>query len=246
MTDHSQEPALDVLGVFAHPDDAELLCGGALARSAERGERVGILDLTRGEMGSRGTAEIRAREAEEAARELGISVRLNAELPDGALEADRAARERVATLLRELRPRIVVTHWLRGRHPDHREAARLVRDAAFLAGLGNAPLAGEAFRPFKVVYATLFREDAPAPSFVVDVTEQADRKIRALECYASQFGGARGMGEVFPAGDRPIMDQVRAHLAYWGSRIRTEYAEPFWTVEAVAMETLGGAGVSTF
>jgi len=237
---------LDLLAVFAHPDDTELLCGGALARSADRGERVGILDLTRGEMASRGTPEVRAREAEEAAEILGAVVRRNAGLPDGSLVADLEARATVATWFRELRPRVVVTHWTRGRHPDHREAARLVRDAAFLSGLRNAPLEGEPFRPFKVVHATAFREDAPAPSFVVDVTDQMERKVRALSCYESQFQGVSGIGEVFPGGDRPLVDQVRVHMAYWGSRIRAAYGEPFWTPEAVEAAALGSLGVSSF
>jgi N-acetylglucosamine malate deacetylase 1 len=237
---------LDLLAVFAHPDDAELLCGGALARSHDRGERVGILDLTRGEMASRGTPEARAREAEEAARILGAVVRRNAGLPDGSLVADLEARATLATHLRELRPRVVVTHWTRGRHPDHRAAARLVRDAAFLSGLKNAPLGGEPFRPFKVVHATAFREDAPQPSFVVDVTDQMERKVQALLRYESQFKGVKGIGEVFPGGDRPLMDQVRAHMAYWGSRIRTAYGEPFWTPEAVEADSLGALGVSGF
>ena len=237
---------LDLLAVFAHPDDAELLCGGALARSADRGERVGILDLTRGEMASRGTPEARAREAEEAAGILGAAVRRNAGLPDGSLVADLDARATLAAWFRELKPRVVVTHWSRGRHPDHGEAARLVRDAAFLSGLRNAPLEGEPFRPFKVVHATAFREDAPAPSFVVDVTDQMERKLQALSCYESQFQGVRGIGEVFPGGDRPLMDQVRVHMAYWGSRIRTAYGEPFWTPEAVEAASLGALGVASF
>jgi len=98
----------------------------------------------------------------------------------------------------------------------------------------------------KVVHALAFREDAPPPTFVVDVTEQAERKIQALECHASQFEGAYGIGEVFPGGDRPLMDQVRAHMAYWGSRIRVRYGEPFWTREALSADSLGTLGVSTF
>jgi N-acetylglucosamine malate deacetylase 1 len=237
---------LDVLAVFAHPDDAELLCGGALARSVDLGERVGILDLTAGEMGSRGTAEIRAREGTEAARILGVPLRTSAGLPDGALEPSLEARAVVAACFRELRPRVVVTHWLEGRHPDHRAAARLVLDGAFMAGLRNAPVEGDPFRPHKVVHAIAFREDAPPPSFVVDITHQMDRKIQALECFQSQFQGARAAGEVFPGGDRPLMEQVRTHMGWWGSRIRTAYGEPFWCREAVEMESLGGLGVSTF
>ncbi len=237
---------LDLLAVFAHPDDAELLAGGALARSVDRGKRVGILDLTGGEMGSRGSAELRAREASAAAEVLGVSLRRNAGFPDAAIEATLANARRLAGLLRELRPTTVVTHWLEGRHPDHRHAARLVVESSYLAGLRRLEAPGEPFRPTKVVHATLFREDTPPSSFVVDVTDQTDRKLEALACYASQFENVSGMGEVYPGGRRPLTDQVRVHLAYWGSRIRTEYGEPFWTREAVRAEGLTGLGVSTY
>lgn len=238
--------ALDVLAIFAHPDDAELLCGGALARSAAAGERLGLLDLTRGELGSRGTAEIRAREAAAAARTLGAVTRRCAGLPDGGLENTLEYRHIVAGWIRSLRPRVVVTHWLEGRHPDHGAAARLVRDAAFLAGLRQAPVAGEAHRPFKVVHALTFQEAAPPPSFVIDVTDHMDRRLDAMACFASQWSDARGAGEAFPGGDRLLEDQVRAQLAHYGSKIRVAYGEPFWTREAVERGTLGSLGVASF
>jgi bacillithiol biosynthesis deacetylase BshB1 len=238
--------ALDVLAIMAHPDDAELLCGGALARSARAGERVGVLDLTRGEMGSWGTVESREASARKAADVLGLVIRRNAGLEDGALENSQESRVRVAGLIRELQPRVVVTHWRVGRHRDHRVAAELVRDASFLAGLKNFPASGDPFRPQKVVYATLFREDAPKPTFVIDITDTIDAKLDALKCYPSQFDARPGMGEVFPAGDRPVYDQIRAHCAVAGSRIRTAYGEPFWTEETVACDTLGTAGNTTF
>lgn len=237
---------LDVLAVFAHPDDAELLCGGALIRSVDRGERVGVLDLTRGELGSRGTPEIRAREAEAAAEVMGIHIRRNAGLPDGRLDDGHEARRTVAAFLRELRPRVVVTHWREGRHPDHRAASRLVASASFLAGLRNLDAPGGAFRPEKVVYATAFREDVGEPSFVVDVTDQVDRKLEAIACYDSQFRGASAAGEVRAGGARLLEEQIRAHLAAWGSRIRTAYGEPFHTDEMFAVETLGRGGVPTY
>jgi len=238
--------ALDVLAVFAHPDDAELLCGGALALSVALGERVAILDLTRGEMGSRGTQEIRAREAEAAARVLGVEGRFNADLPDAGLQNTLSQRMEVAGHLRRLRPRVVVTHWLEGRHPDHRETARLVVDGAFLAGLRKADLPGEPHRPLKVVHALSFREDAPPPSFIVDVSDHIDRKLEAMACFESQWTGSSGAGEAFPGGDRPLPDQVRAQLAHYGSRIRVRYGEPFWTREAIRAESLGRLDVSTF
>ncbi|MSR22628.1 MAG: bacillithiol biosynthesis deacetylase BshB1 [Gemmatimonadetes bacterium] len=237
---------LDVLAIFAHPDDAELLAGGSLARSVDRGARVGILDLTRGEKGTHGNAETREREAKEAAKVLGIALRRNADFPDAGIEVTDAARRRLAGIIRELRPSVVVTHWREGRHPDHPAAARLVVEASFLAGLKKLDCPGEAFRPRKVVHATIYHEDAPHPSFVIDVTEQVDRKLRALECYATQFQGATGRGEVFPGGERPIADQVRAHLAYWGSRIRRPYGEPFWTRETLAVDAFAALDVPTF
>lgn len=238
--------ALDVLAVFAHPDDAELLCGGALIRSADRGQRTGIVDLTRGEMGSRGTPELRAREAAAAAEVLGLAERRNAGLTDAHLENTPEARSIVAGLLRELRPRIVVTHWPVGRHPDHRIASQLVRDACYLSGLRNFDAPGEPFRPLKLVYATAFREDADPPSFVVDISDQVDRKLAAIHCYASQFDGATQAGEVFPGGDRPLADQIRAQAAHAGSRIRVAYGEPYRTLETMAVDTLGDLSVSTF
>jgi bacillithiol biosynthesis deacetylase BshB1 len=241
-TDHD----LDVLAVFAHPDDAELLCGGALLKSADEGERTGILDLTRGETGTRGTPELRAREAAAAADVLGLAVRRNAGLPDARIANSHEARGVVAGLIRELRPRVVVTHWPAGRHPDHRVASELVRDACYLAGLTNFDAPGTRFRPLKVVYASGFREDADPPSFVVDITGQMDRKVQAILAYESQFDGAVQAGEVFPGGRRGLVDQIRSWSAAYGSRIRVAYGEPYRTVETMEAATLGGLGVPTF
>ena len=237
---------LDVLAIMAHPDDAELLCGGALAKSVDAGERVGILDLTAGEMGSQGTPELRRQEAEAAARILGVHVRVNAGLPDSRLENTEAQRLAIVAHLRVLRPRVVVTHWKVGRHRDHRLTSELVRDACFLSALKKLDAPGDPFRPLKLVYATAFREDADPPSFVVDVTAQMDRKMDAIAAYASQFEGKTQAGEVFPGGDRPMADQIRAQCAHYGSRIRVAYGEPFRVDEALQVPTLGGLSVSSF
>ena len=236
----------DVLAVMAHPDDAEIFCGGALVKSADAGERTGVVDLTAGEAASRGTVESRAREAAAAAEVLGLAQRRCAGLSDAGLVNDRGSRVVVAGAIRALRPRVVVTHWFRGRHPDHRTAAALTRDAAFLAGLSSFPAEGPPHRPQKMVYALAFTEYAVKPTFVIDVTAQMDRKIAALEAYGSQFRGQSGIGEVFPGGDRPVIDQIRAAHAAWGSLIRRAYAEPYWTDETAMVETLGGLTVSTF
>jgi bacillithiol biosynthesis deacetylase BshB1 len=237
---------LDVLAVFAHPDDAELLCGGALAKSADAGQRVGILDLTAGEMGSQGTPALRAEEAERAAAVLGVSVRRCLGMTDSRLENTHEARIALAAVLRELRPRVVVTHWKVGRHRDHRVASELVRDACFLSALRKLDAPGDPFRPLTLAYATAFREDAGPPSFVVDVTGQIDRKVRAIEAYASQFEGKTQAGEVFPGGDRPLLEQIRVRAAYDGSLIRAAYGEPFRVDETLKIETLAALEVSTF
>lgn len=238
--------ALDVLAVMAHPDDAELLCGGALIKAAEEGARVGVLDLTGGEAGSSGTAALRAEEAAAASLIMGLSYRGTAGLPDASLVNNTEARQVVGGYLRWLQPRIVVTHWTAGRHPDHRAAAALVVDSCFLSGLKNFPAEGPPHRPLKVVHALTYREDDVKPTFVVDITDQMERKLEALRCYRSQFDGRTGMGEVHPAGDRPLYDQIRAAHAVYGSRIRRTYGEPYWTRETMLQDSLTGLDVSTF
>jgi bacillithiol biosynthesis deacetylase BshB1 len=237
---------LEVLAIMAHPDDAELLCGGTLAKSVDAGERVGIVDLTGGEMGSQGTPEVRGREAAAAAKKLGVTVRRCAGLPDSLLVNDHPTRLAMVALLRELRPRVVVTHWKVGRHRDHRIASELVHDACFLSALKRLDAPGEPFRPLKLIYATAFREDADPPSFVVDITAQMDRKLAAIAAYRSQFDSKTQAGEVFPGGDRPLLDQVLAQCAHYGSRIRVAYGEPFRVDEALEVTTLGGLEVSSF
>jgi len=240
------EAPLDILAIMAHPDDAELLCGGTLIKSAGRGRRVGVLDLTAGEMGSSGSAAVRAREAAAAAGQMGLVQRRCAELPDSALENDNEARHVVAEHLRALRPGVVITHWKTGRHRDHRIASELVRDACFLSGLKKLDVAGEPFRPRKLVYATAFREDADPPDFVVDVSNQIERKLDVIELYASQFDGVSRAGEVQPGGDRGLVQQVRAQMAHYGSLIRVRYGEPFRVDEALEVDEIATLGVATF
>ncbi len=237
---------LDLLAIMAHPDDAELLCGGALSKAAAQGDRVGVLDLTRGEAGSAGSVETRAEDANNAAEVMGLKIRRNAGLRDSALINDDASRSIVVGLIRELRPRVIVTHWREGRHPDHRVASQLAYDASFLSALKNYDAPGDAHRPDKIVHCLLFREDAPRPSFVVDITDHIETKMAALACFESQFSGKTSAGEVFGAGDRPLEDQIRAQCAHHGSRIRCAYGEPFWTRETIAMESLVSDRVSTF
>lgn len=239
-------PIVDLLAITAHPDDAELLCGGTLLRAADQGHRTGILDLTGGESGSYGTPDRRAREAMRAAEILGLAVRRSAGLPDGALENSPDARYVVARHLRELRPRVVILQSDGRRHPDHRVASELGRDACFIAGMRNAPVEGEPYRPPKLLYALTFREaDAPPPSFIVDVSDQIDRKLDAIFAYESQFGGRSAIGGVFGGGERPLRDQIRAHHAHYGSLIRCRFGEPFYTRETLRVDDVLRLGVNS-
>lgn len=226
---------VDLLAIAAHPDDAELTCGGTLVRCAEQGYRTGVLDLTRGEMASRGSPEIRAGEAGRAAEILGLSVRKNLGLPDARLTNDEASRSLLVKTLRKLRPRSVILPYLRGRHPDHRTASELARDACFLAGLKEYG-EGDAHRAHKLLYALSYREDPVKPSFVVPVTEaQHTLKMKAIRCYESQFEGTDSAGEVFPTG-QPLYELIETQDRHYGSLIRRPFGEPYYTEETMAID----------
>ncbi|MEP6591366.1 MAG: bacillithiol biosynthesis deacetylase BshB1 [Gemmatimonadota bacterium] len=235
---------VDLLVIGPHPDDAELMAGGTLALAVDQGHRTGILDLSRGELGSRGSPEIRAEEAAAAAAMLGVSTRVNAGLPDGHLANTDAMRRVVIEQLRRLRPRVVVLPYLTGRHADHRVASELVRDACFLSGLRNYPADGEAFKPFKLCYALAYREDPITPSFVVDISTTFERKLAAVACYTSQFDGATQAGELYPTG-QSFPDLLRTQHAHYGSRIRSAWGEPFWTPETARVEDIVTLGVAS-
>lgn len=239
----SAVPQVDLLAIVAHRDDAELLCGGTLAKAAAAGHRTGILDLTRGEMGTAGSADLRGEEAAAAAAILGITARHNAGLPDAGLENTPETRAIVAGFIRSFRPRVVILPYTTGRHPDHRIASQLGYDACFLSGLGKMALPGDPHRPHKLLYALTYREDAVKPTFVVDISDHMETKMRAIECYDSQFAGRTWGGEVFPGGDRPLYDQVRVHAARYGSLIRREYGEPFYTAETMEVDDVLALGV---
>lgn len=233
---------LDLLAIAAHPDDAELTCGGTLARAAERGHRTGILDLTRGETATRGTPETRGEEAERAAQVLGLAWRGQAGLPDAHLHNTDETRRAVVGFLRTLAPRVVILPFHRGRHPDHRIASELARDACFLAGLANYA-GGPAARPHKVLYALAYREDPVKPTFVVPLTEaQFERKMEAVRCYASQFEEKSAAGEIFPTG-QPLYERVETQSRHYGSLVREPYGEPFFTEETVAVDDPVGLSV---
>ena len=235
---------VDLLAIAAHRDDVELTCAGTLLRAVDQGRKTGILDLTQGETGTRGSAALRAEEAVKAAELLGVTERRNAGLPDAHLQNSHEARRVVVEQIRHFKPRVVILPSPVGRHPDHRIASQLGRDACFLAGLAKYDAPGLPHRPHKILYALAYREDPVKPTFVVDITAQMERKMAAIRCYASQFDGAKNAGEIFPTG-QDLYSLVEVQNAHYGSLIRTRYGEPFFTQETMRVDDVVGLEVQS-
>ncbi len=227
---------LDLLAIAPHPDDVELTCGGTLIKMARRGRRVGILDLTGGEMGTRGSIDIRRREAAAAARLLGVAHRENLGLPDAHLELRMDYKLAIARRIRALQPRTVILPCSTGRHPDHYTASQLGYEGCFLAGLKRLDIEGEAFRPFKILYATIYDRTA-RPTFVVDITREFARRNRAIYAYTSQFQptGREKRSKVFLPLDR-LAQQVGLVARFYGEMAGVEYAEPFLVKEVMQVD----------
>jgi bacillithiol biosynthesis deacetylase BshB1 len=234
--------SVEILAIAAHRDDVELTCAGTLLKAVDAGHQAGILDLTAGESATRGSAELRAKEAERAAELLGVSERRNAGLPDAHLENSDRTRRIVVEHIRHFAPRVVILPFPVGRHPDHRIASELGRDACYLAGLARYEGGGTPHRPHKILYALAYREDPVKPTFVVDISAQFQRKLAAIRCYASQFDGAQAAGEIFPTG-QDLYSLVETQNAHYGSLIRVRYGEPFFTHETMSVEDVVGLGV---
>ena len=236
----------DIVAVCAHPDDAELAMGGTIAREAARGRRVALVDLTRGECGSRGTPETRAAEAAEAARILGAAHRESLGLPDARLQAAPEHRDPMVEAIRRLRPRVVLLQHWEQRHPDHAAASRIVYDACFLSGLRNyRPDLGPAFRPAKLAYTvTMTEANNLAPTFVVDVTPFWETKLRAISAFASQFAPSPGETGLLPLD--LFKEGVELSGRRHGQRIGVRYGEGFVTREPLAVDDLLSLGGSSF
>jgi len=248
---------LDILAIAAHRDDVEQTCGGTLLKAAQRGQRAGILDLTQGEMGTRGTADDRAREAADAAKILGVSWRRALDIPDGRVENTWENRLKVASVIRETRPRVIILPYWKGRHPDHYTASVLGYEACFLAGLAkldpkkalssqlsaasqtasdtNADVSLAPHRPFKILYATLYYD--VRPTFVVDIGEQFEGKFASILAYKSQFSDQEAGKDLFPAHDE-IRARVEAMTRFYGMLGGVTHAEPFLQKEVGLVEDL--------
>jgi N-acetylglucosamine malate deacetylase 1 len=225
----------DVLAIAAHRDDVEQTCGGTLLRMAARGLRTAILDLTQGEAGTRGSAEERAREAEEAARILGVGWRQALTLPDGGLENTLENRVALVRVLRQLRPRVVILPYWQARHPDHAVTGTLGYDACFLAGLKKIDTGTEPHRPFKIVYASLYAD--VRPSFVVDISPFIEQRHQALMAYRSQYANqSAGSGLFVP--EEEIRERTFAEARHYGLLAGVRYGEPFVQKEVGLVDDL--------
>src|SRR3989441_3536793 len=235
--------SIDILTIAAHPDDIELTCSGTLMKMLDRGYSLGILDLTQGEMGTRGTQEIRAREAAAAAAVIGSRFRERLNFGDSRLTASIDNRFALAEKIRAARPKTVILPYWEGRHPDHYTAATLGYEACYAAGLKQIPAKGKPHRPKKILYASMYWD--VRPSFLVDITPYFGRKLEAVNCFASQFSGdLRDITELYPAWGK-LIDRITTQCKYFGHLMGVEYAEPFIVKEAMAVDDIVDMPVSS-
>ena len=231
---------LDILAIAAHPDDVEQTCGGTLIRMAEMGYRTGVLDLTAGDMGSRGTPEIRLKESDAAACKMQLAWRGNMRWPDARLENTVSVRMSLAMEIRSLRPSVVILPYWEARHPDHYRAQEIGFEACFLAGLKKLDEETEAHRPHKILYSSLYAN--VTPSFVVDISAQFERRMAALFAYDSQYGAMPEASDLFPE-QKEIRDRLAAIARFYGNLIGVQYGEPFVVKEAMRVDDITSMGV---
>jgi len=227
---------LDILAFGAHPDDVELSCGGTIAKQVALGNSVGIVDLTRGELGTRGSAEIRDKEAAKAAQILGVEMRHNMNFKDGFFQNDESHQLEIIKIIREYRPRIVLANAISDRHPDHKKGSDLVSTACFLAGLPKIETGQEAWRPEVVYHYIQFEEIEP--NFVVDISEFIDQKMEAVKAFSSQFYDANSDEPETIISSQGFLDSIKYRAANLGRLSRTEYAEGFTVEKLIAVDHL--------
>jgi bacillithiol biosynthesis deacetylase BshB1 len=225
--------AFDVLAIGAHPDDVDMSCGGTLAKLAARGRTVAILDLTRGEMGTRGTPELRAEEARAAADVLGVTERTILDFGDGRLENSPENRRRVIEEVRRLRPTLIITHYWEDLHPDHAAAGRLVRSIMYPVGFANYPAKGEPYRPNEVLF---FMAHTPfEPSFVVGIDDYHEQKLKAVRCFGSQIHQEESEEPPTPISQPGFLKRLEGRARHFGNLIGRSFGEPFLVTRTVPM-----------
>ncbi len=224
---------VDVLAIAAHPDDVEQTCGGTLLRMAEAGYSTGIIDMTAGDMGTRGSPEIRVEESEAAAKILGVSHRENLHFPDARLENSMAGRMTLAYKIRVLRPKTVILPYWTGRHPDHYRASEIGYESCFLAGLKKIDQYTEPHRPHKIIYSSIYAN--VTPSFVVDITRYFEKRMESLFAYRSQYGSMIEGETLFPD-ETEIRERLAAIARFYGNLIGVKYGEPYVVKETMRID----------
>lgn len=230
---------LDILVFSAHPDDTELTCGGTLLQAVARGQTVGLVDLTRGEMGTRGTAETREKELREAQRLLGAAVRDVLDFGDGNLRTGRDEELAVIDKIREYRPKVIIAPWPDERHPDHARAGRLVTDAWFYSGLRKIETGRDAYRPDAVIY--YMQNYVQHPSFVVDITAVHEKKMEAVRAYGSQVYNPESDEPLTIIAKKSFLDWIEGRARHFGALIGVEFGEGFMTKQPPRVDDLVAA-----
>lgn len=236
MTKSNENLKVDVLAFSAHPDDIELSAAGTLIKLRKQGYKIGIVDMTRGELGTRGTKEIRQKEAEEAARLIGTSVRICLEIPDGSVEVNRANHLKVIQALRQYRPSIVFNHYWSARHADHMATSRLVTEGCYLSGLAKIETGTERFRPKRILYHQILWD--VKPSFVVDVSDEVEEKWKVVRAHKSQFYNPESKEPETLLSVPTFLDMIETRMRYWGTLVGVTHAEPFLTTDPIAIPDL--------
>ncbi len=235
MSDVAQPGLVDILAIAAHRDDVEQTCGGTLLKMRSLGLETGILDLTQGEAGTRGSATERAAEAKAAGQILGVRWRQALDLPDGRVENTYENRLKIVAVLRELRPRVVIVPYWQGRHPDHYTTATLGYEACFLSGLARIETGAPPHRPYKMLYASLYAD--VRPTFVVDISPFIEQRYRSLMAYRSQYANAEQGGTLFVP-EEEIRERTLAEASHYGQLAGVRYAEPFVQKEVGLVDDL--------
>lgn len=230
----NENEKIDVMAIGAHPDDVEITCGGTLFKLSNMGYKIAIVDLTKGEMGSRGNVSIRTKEAECARKTLGAKVRINLELSDSFLENERETKAKVVKTLRRYRPRLLFLPHRKQRHPDHRKTSEIVYDSCHLSGLEEYRTGSlKPFRPHKIIYCTSFL--AVEPSIIIDISDSMEGKLNAVRCYKSQFEPIDGEMVVYPPAF-DMEDYILTDARYYGYKASVKYGEPFYIPEPILIE----------
>lgn len=230
---------LHVLAFSAHPDDIELAAAGTLIKLDKQGYAVGIADMTRGEFGTRGTMEVRQKEAEEAARLIGAKVRECLDIPDGSVTVTRENHLKAIRFLRKYRPEIVFTHYWRARHADHIATSQIVTEACYLSGLAKIDTGQERFRPKRILYHQILYD--VVPSFLVDISNEVEQKWKAVRAHKSQFFNPDSKEPETLLSTPTFLENLEARMRYFGSLIGVSHAEPFLTMEPIAIPDLVAA-----